>query len=168
MARRTGRRTDYEWAVAAGLVTAIDLDPTASSSPGAGAIAAIDVGGSGTITRIRGEVFGQLDAGAVDERAVLACGLLVMTDDAVTAGAFPEPSTDGSLPWIWHGFLTLSSGAGASAAEDAGYDRLTLDSKAMRRVKAGEQLIFLADCAASLDQAGTADVMYGIRVLFGS
>ncbi len=114
-----------------------------------------------------------MDAGGVDESAMIVCGLTIITQDAVSAGVVPEPGLigvdDGN--WLWHGHLYVSSGA--EAAVDGAFpglvDRLEIDSKAMRRVKASDALAFVFQTPARLtqDQTGTFDLTYDIHGLLG-
>ncbi len=122
-----------------------------------------------TIMRIRGQLLAQLNAAAVNERVVLAVGIIVITEEQSSTGvtAIPNPQTDMDADWIWHGFLTVTSGQEAAIVNEGLIDRLEIDSKAMRRVKPGMSLALVAAVAFSVDQAGSVDFMYGARVLVG-
>ena len=122
-----------------------------------------------TILRTRGIVFAQLDSTAVDERVTIAVGVIIAGERAVTAGvaSLPGPLNQGADDWIWHGYLTVSSGAEAAINDNSLFDRLEIDSKAMRKVKEDETFVFMAQIADSLDQGGSVDLMYATRVLFG-
>ena len=71
-------------------------------------------------------------------------GLALLSTDAVTLGAtaVPDPSAEPEYPWIWYGqasmfaMTTLALGGNATAFSEL----LTIDSKAMRKVKPGETL----------------------------
>jgi len=112
-----------------------------------------------------------LDAGASDERAIVAFGLIIGNDDQVAVGAtaFPSPADDLDAPWLWHGFMTVSSVAeSGTVPSSALYDRLVIDSKAMRKVKSNQQIVLTGAVGASVDQTGTWDLLFGIRVLIAS
>ncbi len=167
MARaKGGRRTDYEWISQCGRMSQLDLT-TGSVALGTGAF---DLTGPGTVMRLRGRFYAQLDIGGVDERAVIAVGVIKVSDEALAAGvaSIPSPDTDGDAEWIWHGYLIVSAGAEAAVVTDAMFDRVEVDSKAMRRFKASDSLAVVAEVCDSSDQAGTADLMYGLRLLLGS
>ena len=161
--RRAGRGPDYEWHAFAGLGTAVDLTVT-TASLGSTSFAIASPGG--TIVRLRGRVFAQLDAGAVDERVVLAVGIGVASTPAVAAGigSLPTPHSEASYPWMWHQYLVLSSLAGGTS-QDAEFMSAVIDGKAMRKVKADQSLFIAIEVASVVDAAGTFDWMYGIRFL---
>ena len=163
---RTGRSPDYEWFAMGGKASAVDL-AAATASLGPSALA---VSGPGTLVRLRGQVFLQLDAGAVDERVLVCFGIIIVSNEAFAAGvaSVPKPFTDADADWMWHGFLSVTSGAETGIVSDFLVDRVLVDSKAMRKVKSSQTLIFVAEVASSQDAAGTFDYMYGIRILGAS
>ena len=163
---RAGRAPDYEWAAIGTKASAIDL-ATGTKSLGGSLLA---VAGPGTFVRIRGQVYCQLDAGAVDERALICFGVILVSNEAAAAGAasVPGPFTDGDADWMWHGFLSVSSLAESAIFGDAAFDRVIVDTKAMRKVKSSQSLIFVAEVASSQDATGTFDYMYGLRILGAS
>jgi len=122
-----------------------------------------------TILRTRGHVFLQLDSGGADERVLVAVGLIVVSTNAFTAGAasLPSPVDDGEDDWLWHSYLSLSVLAEVAISDQAMFQRQEIDSKAMRKVRPGEVLAFMAEIADVSDNAGTIDLMYGTRILFG-
>ena len=162
--RSRGRRTDYSWAVADFDVQTLDL--AEGTKVLLGGISTIL---TTTLTRTRGEIFAELDATAVNERAVIAVGAVVVNEVAFATGigALPGPATQGGDDWLWHGFLTVSSGQESAVALNSLYDRLTIDSKGMRKMKSDEVVAFLGEVASSSDQGGHATIMAGVRVLFG-
>ncbi len=166
MARRSVRRTDYTWFGAADAVTTIDLGTGTAAVLGNTVV----VNSAGTLVRLRGQVYVQLDTSAVDERAMIAVGIIKATDEAVAAGvaSLPHPHSDGDAEWIWHRYLSISSLAEPAVVTDALFDRAIIDSKAMRRFKQNEVVVLVAEVADGLDQGGTWDMMYGYRVLFGT
>ncbi len=147
------------------MLTGIDLTPTTRA-----VVALVNFRLAQTVTRIHGELLFQLDAIAVDERAVVAWGLIVVPDNVVTVGATaaPHPFTDIEDEWIAHGFGVMSSLAESAVQSDGLFHRLTVDSKAMRKVKDTQSLMLVVEVADSLDQGGTFDVIGGFRVLLGT
>ncbi len=161
--RRGGRGPDYDWAGVCGAVVGADLAP------------GVDIIGSGsfvfatagTLVRARGYVGGQLDTAGVDERVLIAMGLIMVSENAAAAGtaSVPNPLDDAGEDWIWFGHLWMSSGAEAAVNENSLFDRKEIDSKAMRRVKVSETLVFVASVCDSADMGGTFDLQYGLRIL---
>jgi len=168
MARRqsAGRRTDYTWFGAADITTGSDLALTTSVLPSNH----ITLGETGTLMRLRGRARVSLDATAVDEFAVVAVGIIKLTDEAFAAGvgSVPTPHTDVDAEWAWHSYLTIGSGAEASVNQNSLFDSVVIDSKAMRRFKQNEVIAFVAEIADVLDQGGTWDLQFGFRALFGT
>ncbi len=126
----------------------------------------------GTIMRLRGLVGVTLDTGGVSESAIIMCGVCIMSQDAVVVAAPPDFQTDTThdqTRWLWQGSLYLSSAAEAAVATDRLTASIEIDSKAMRRVKPLEELVFVHQSPAGLvvDQTGTYDLTYYIHVLTG-
>ncbi len=163
---RTGRKTDYSWQGQSVNVGSIDL-ATGTVTDGANAI--VSFGAPFTIMRVRGELLFQLDAGAVNERILIAVGLIVISANQVSVGvtSMPHPFTDIEDTWLWHQYVTLSSLAEAAIQPDALFSRVMVDSKAMRKVKPTESLALVAEVVAGSDQGGTFDMLGGFRVLVG-
>ncbi len=164
MARSRGRRSDYNWQGQTGRATVDNALATVSDSGNT----VIDVGEASTLVRIHGDMLFQLDASAVDERIIVAWGLIKVAANQVSVGvtSMPHPFTDIEDDWIAHGYVNLSSGADAAIQPDAAFQRVTVDSKAMRKFKATESLAVVVEVGNSLDQGGSFDWGYGFRVLF--
>ena len=166
MPRRAGRKTDYEWNTITGVITALDINAEALGS------GTLVIAIPGTHARVRGRVFAQLDATAVDERATVVVGLRYATDDAVAAGvsALGNPFDDPDNDWLWTGHLFVSSGAEGAVVNEFLGDRIEIESKAMRRVKPGSTLAFVAvtPSAGAVDQGGTVDILFSYRALLGT
>ncbi len=161
--RRSGRGPDYFWGGMSDSTPGIDLTE-GTKVLGTTAFAFSQ---SQTLTRLRGDILVQLDSGGVDERATIALGIGVFPTDAVAAGvvSLPGPESDIGFPWVWHSYVNVSTLAEAAIASDFIAVRLVVDSKAMRRVKVNESLALVGEVAASVDQAGLWDLMYGVRIL---
>ena len=165
----SGRRPDYAWAGIGDSLLAVDPG-AAAQTLGSSSLLAVPQ----TLVRLRGRIFAQLDAAAVDERIGVIVGVGVFDTDQVTAGAFPEFTTDGATEefggWMWVGTLFVSSGAEGAIVNEGLFDRIDVDSKAMRRVKPNEQVVVVVEAPSALavDQGGTVDVLAHIRCLSAS
>ena len=122
-----------------------------------------------TVLRLRGSVFCELNAGAVNERVLVSVGLIVVGSNAFQAGAgsVPSPATDSDADWMWFEQLSVSSLEEGAVVNDALFDRVKIDSKAMRKVKPDDVVVFVVEVAQSTDQTGTVDLMYMFRELVG-
>ena len=162
---RSGRRTDYAWLTAGGVKTALDLAVASADI----LVGRLDFASPGTLTRVRGVIHADLDAGGADERAIVAVGLIIVKQVAATAGiaSVPTPFTEGSAPWLWHGYLPVSAGAGGTLETAESYT-IEIDAKAMRRLKPDDSLIMVAEVAMSVDATGTVDLMWAGRALIGT
>ena len=168
MARGRGRRTDYSWGTIADVQLAVDPGSAALFMGSTGSFIA-----PGTVMRLRGRVCAGMDGGGADESIGVMVGVGVFDVDQIVAGAAPEFTTDGSndeFNWIWVGMLWLWSGNAGAAEDGSGqFDRLEIDSKAMRKVKPNEQIAIVLEAPAPLatDQTGTVDVTAFVRILTG-
>ena len=166
MARRSnrgGRRADYDWSGIGGFVIATQTTANQVQSI-AGFTAA------GTVIRCRGEVLAVLDVGAANDRFVLGLGIIIATDAQIAAGgtAFPSPISVLDADWLWHGFVTLMSETGTQSDDLGGQvGRLVIDSKAMRKVKANDNIVLVVD-GVQLSGTPSVDIVAGVRVLFAS
>jgi len=160
---RSGRRADYDWQAIADAIVAIDAGTGTKAVLGN----ALVVSQALTLMRLRGQVMVQLDPTAVDERLIIAVGIIKVSDEAFAAGAgsVPGPHSQGDAEWIWHSYLTVTSLAEGAIATNALFDRVVIDSKAMRKCKASETIILVAEVADGVDQGGTWDMLYGFRAL---
>ncbi len=144
-ARRT-RAPDYEWADQ--IITA-EIRSLAETVTTGDTSVAITFNRSQTVVRVRGNGHCVLDPGAAGDGMIVGCGLIVVQEEAIVAGAASLPSPIDALDasWLWHTLIPLSSGD-ASAQNGADINqasRFVIDSKAMRRAKNGEGLVFVMD-----------------------
>ena len=107
-----------------------------------------------------------IDGPTDGDQAVIAVGLIVVTEEqlATGVGAISDSAADLDAEWLWHGFLLLQ--AQAANLEHGVVDRLTIDSKAMRRFKQTQSLAFVVS-ATSLSGTPATDVIIAVRQLFG-
>ena len=164
---RSGRKTDYEWVATAGSVHGTDL-PVITAVLGPGVISFTD---SGTVFRVRGRVWVQLDAGAVDEDVLICVGIGITISRSLAQGmtSVPWPHSDRKAKgWLWTGYLWASALAQTGVATQFFADRMLVDTKAMRKVTAENQIYVAAEVANVLDATGTWDFGYGFAALLGS
>ena len=168
MAHSRGRKTDYSWQGFAGQMQDMDL-ALANAAVGVGGSSRLDIGVPLTLTRIHGVLQVVLNATAVDERCIVAFGLIVVSVNAISAGvaSLPHPFTNAEAPWILHAYMAVDSGNEGAVNTNSLTATVVLDSKAMRRVKPDSSLVAVAEIAQVQDQGGTLDLQYGFRVLAG-
>ena len=122
-----------------------------------------------TVVRIRGTVGATLDAATVDEFLIVRFGIVKTTSDAFIAGvaSLPGPGSDRDQDWIWTGQLFLTSGGQAAMNENLLSAQLVLDTKAQRKMRSNEVLVFMAEVlvAEYVDTGGTLDFVYAFDVL---
>ena len=111
-----------------------------------------------------------MDVGAAFDAIAVGFGIMIATDAQVTAGAtaFPSPSTVLDNSWLWHGFAFLRSESGVQAdADQVGgqFVRLSIDSKAMRKVKSNDNVVLVSD-GIVLGGSPTYDFIAAARILF--
>ncbi len=170
--RSSGRRSDYQWSNFGDLESNQDLGVTGGVF-GATALGSLE---AQTVVRVRGKVGGQLDATAVDERVLLLLGLTIVNTELFEqgVGAAPEifsgAGVSDEASWLWTGALWLTSGAESAVNTNSLFDSTEVDTKAMRKMKAHESLVFVFQSPAELvlDQAGTFDLAWWFHVLAAS
>ena len=122
-----------------------------------------------TLVRLRGTVGAVGDWGAANESFLIRCGIIKVQADANTAGAgsVPGPGSDRGSEWIWTGQLYIGNGDDAQANPQAETQTLKIDSKAMRKFKIDDVMIFVHETLAAeqQDQAGTYNLTYAVDCL---
>jgi len=126
-----------------------------------------------TILRTRGDflIVGTPNAGSdVD---VIGLGVCVVNEAASSQGglSIPGPIKDAAADfWLWHRFVPLDAmGAADEATARTGgtsWARVTLDSKAMRRVVEDQAVLLIAE--STTGEFGTVGISGGLRFLFGT
>ena len=135
-----------------------------------GILANFPIDSPATILRTLGQVLlsaSETDTVAGDQCAV-TLGLCVVSTDAFTVGAsaMPDPASEPEFDWLWwHSsqFFIPATPLGRSLGE---VDRVTIASKAMRRVSHSEQLVLLGEYV-NIAGSPPIDVSAGIRFLIG-
>ena len=104
-----------------------------------------------TIVRTKWEAFITSDQAAAVEDQVAGMGLAVVSDEAVAVGvsAVPTPISElGSSLWFMHKILMS---AGSNVNEGRVGFQYTVDSKAMRKVEVGQDIVAVGEFSAAGD-----------------
>ncbi len=104
-----------------------------------------------TVVRSYLECMVRSDQAAAVENQGGAIGMCVVSDQANTVGvtAVPTPSAEaGSDLWYLHRWFHANESSVATFAKDAGF--FSVDSKAMRKVEEGSDLILVAELNSTL------------------
>ena len=108
-----------------------------------------------TIVRARGFLHLMSDQEAASELQAVNFGICVASDQAVLIGitALPTPTTDQGSD-LWQTFVTLMAAHGAGTVDSQRGVGVAYDSKAMRRVEDGAQLVFVAESEVNTVSGG--------------
>ncbi len=105
-----------------------------------------------TVVRSRGLLFGRSDQFVATEPYGFAYGNIIVTEQAVAAGVVSVPTPVTEDPSDWHVYErivgTLILGSGVGFQDMSGGENLIIDSKAMRKVDLGEDLIAVIESDA--------------------
>ncbi len=124
-----------------------------------------------TLVRVRGEVLCQVSAiGATPSASLCFMGLKLVTASAFAAGGVAQPGTDQGSDWLWWYVVPFNLTAGTANAPDPEGDgitvrRVVVDSKAMRKTKLNELLVFVSENVV-VTSTQTHEVDGAVRVLF--
>ena len=106
-----------------------------------------------TVVRTRGLLVARSDQEAASEYFSIAYGMIVVSDQAVTAGIASVPSPDLESSSDWHVYDRL--GADFLLGDATGFGLISvsreIDSKAMRKVDIGEDLIAVQEVSSASD-----------------
>ena len=144
----------------------------------AGAAAATHQGGAitfnvpATILRCRGELLMYFDATKqVGDLMIVTAALGIVSADAYTAGvgSMPDPAGEPEYPWLWWGEWRLDSIV-AAAEEGAGLTvhRVSVDTKAMRKIKPGQNIAWIFELGGVVGAPATIIEQTQTRVLIGT
>jgi len=122
--------------------------------------------GRPTLIRVRGTAYAEMDDvnSGVGSAARVYMGIAFHSDLVVTQ--FPSPEADADFPWLWWHVFHIRK-AGATLEADVGsFDRIVVDSKAMRKWPPGSNLTLSIVHGAVV--AGTPDIFAQLtcRMLF--
>ena len=100
----------------------------------------------------------------------LGFGLAIITTDSFNdVSSWPDPLGDDDLSWLyWKGFHLRASEAAAEEALGASVVRFDVDTKAMRKIRPNETLLYVVQYS---NVAGSPVVDFdvgSIRVLYGT
>ena len=145
---RTGSRRQSLW------IAAVSSSTTITAANGATIVSSLNVAALAlrpfTIVRTRGWMHVRSDQLATGEFYEATYGGIVVTDQAVTAGVASvlSPETDGGSDWFFYetlgGFFNFATSVGN---QDIGQSKV-FDSKAMRKVDLGEDLITVMEASS--------------------
>ncbi len=159
---RSGRRVDYEWSGNDAFGGQINSDATT-------AFTIVTMGFAGTLMRCRGRIRASLNGPVDGDKTVVACGLIIVTEEQLASGpsAMPDPATDLDAEWIWYGSLLLMCQEIVDTASGQVVDTLEIDTKAMRKFKSSQSIVLIE---RNVDVSGVAivDTLTGLRTLFAS
>ena len=169
MARRLSRQKtiDYkQWASAPGLITEISTNVSQPSG-------SLGFSVPGTILRWRSYWSCMFDQTMqIGDLMVLTYGIALVSTDAVTAGALPDPAGEPEYPWVYWEEMRLDAFvAGGSLTNNSwgpSAQRYEVDSKAMRKFKPGQSIVAIVQ---STDASGAPVTLLDIgqlRVLIGT
>ncbi len=128
----------------------------------------------GTILRIRGYVSAIFDESSqVGDKMTVTFALGMVSTDAkdVGATALPDPGGEPEYPWLWWGQLRLdsfSTNGLPSASWGPAAQRMEVDSRAMRRFKPRESLVWVVERADAGGAPVTIITTGSTRVLIGT
>ncbi len=165
MPRSRGRRTDYTW-------TQIPSLRTSFSAVGTTAISgSLSTSLSATIMRCRSLGFlCMFDATQqVGDEAFITVGLGIVPTDAVGSATLPDPDAEPGYPWLWWGAFGLRSelAVGINNLGCSVYRSGAIDSKAMRRWKPNQSLVWVAEITSVAGAPVMLFDMPGTRILVG-
>jgi len=107
-----------------------------------------------TVVRTHLELMLRSDQAAALERQLVGIGMAIVSDQAVAIGvtAVPTPITDlGSDLWFVHQLMYCDESGLTDRSKDA--CQMSVDSKAMRRVEEGQDLIITVEASSISDGA---------------
>jgi len=167
MARR-GRVIDFKsWLKLTEFSASVTADATQGGSK-------IDFSGPGTILRIRGSWHCSLDSTAqLDDVMRITCAIGIVSTDAATLGAtaLPDPQAEPEYPWLYWSQMTLVAaviGTSFGGAWGPAAQSQEIDTKAMRRVKPGQSLVYYTQTTAATGAPVTNLNGQACRVLIGT
>ena len=168
MARRHGGKTiDYKsWVDIPATQFAISGEATAIGNPR-------DFTAPATVLRVRSTITAYFDESVqVGDELNFTFGLGIVSTDAAALGltAVPDPASDVEYPWLWWGTMCLQSVLAAGGERPWGMTAqiLHVDTKAMRRVKPKESILWVIQSTGQVGSPVTNVQIHQSRMLIGT
>ena len=156
MARGKGvGRTRYEWQGAAGAEAAL-----AAAGVIVFLIGLADK--AETVMRVRGRIAVLGEGIAAGEATLVTWGVRVFAPGSVAGNVTTSPFTNSEDDWLAYGMIPLVGGTVESVALS-----VEVDSKAMRRMREGEELALVFENTTLVGAGDAVRVAFGLRVLTG-
>ena len=127
---------------------------------------ALDTESRATLVRTRGTILLTLSTGGgAGDGYIGSVGIGIVTLDAFTAGVIPGPSQDPDWPgWLFHQEFAIVEGA-AGISNGSAFQRIDVDSKAMRKIGENE-ILFGSTDVVELGAGAIMQVTALTRMLF--
>ena len=122
-----------------------------------------------TLVRVRGSGQFRFRPAAANDVMIVGLGLIVVKEDAFSAGstAIPSPIDDADTSWLWHRLFVPAVATQAFSATDPNQEwieNFEVDSKAQRILHPGDTIVWMADGIQS-SGSPTADIAAAVRIL---
>jgi len=166
------RRKSFEWEPIAVFSTGISPNNVAQAQ----IIAPVEVDemGEATVLRIRGELVVEMVSGVPADVQAFWWGISVQPAETATTGAsvatgsrtFPSPFSDGNWHgWLAHGSIPFFGRNVVETADVVASRRFMIDSKGMRRIHEGEQLVWGIEAVTAAGTPRSMQYMVTLRML---
>ena len=121
---------------------------------------------SPTIRRIRGNLMLILEDLTDGDEAVLALGIEVLPTNVSSQYELPHMDAN-SNRWLWHQYVPLAARPSSTFGpyEDSKIVRVTIDTKAMRKVSDNDDVLLVAQHVANVGVTNVR-IIGGVRTLF--
>ncbi len=162
MPRRVKKIDNLRWEFSNGAQSALG-----AGSAGIGLISVTTL--PETLMRVRGEVVAYLDGPQAPGSSVLVSMGIIVVPEGTGTTVLWDPFSDGNAPWLWYGSALLSYEEMVTDVIDIPgmtSSRLTVDNKAMRRVRPDEEVQFVVT-NTTLVSAAPINLRYALRTLIG-
>ena len=121
-----------------------------------------------TLVRTRGRIMATTDVSStLSSRCIVTAGIIKVTAAALAGSAVPTPLADVGSDWLWWDVFTIGDPEAATFPEigsTLSVDRISIDSKAMRKVGLNEVLIIVFELTTN-EGVMVANLQGNIRML---
>jgi len=121
-----------------------------------------------TITRMIGNIFATLEVGTVSaDRMAVAIGMIIVRNEAVTAGvaSLPSPRDDADAEWLYWAAFQLDATLIALNPDQALSHRIHYDVRGQRVLRAGSTPVWIAQAGDDAASGATARIFVNGRYL---